>query len=89
MGLPAIACAFDPYGTWMRPSTGTQVSFYDCGAKLCAKIIAIKDESRKALGRLLCVSLFRQNIYTEWSIAFLILRKFPRQTFPIFAKGGG
>jgi uncharacterized protein (DUF2147 family) len=46
--LPGIACAFDPYGTWMRPSTGTQVNFYDCGGKLCAKIVAVKDERRKS-----------------------------------------
>src|SRR6516165_5526510 len=48
IALPGIACAFDPYGTWMRPSTGTQVSFYDCGGKLCAKIVAVKDERRKS-----------------------------------------
>ena len=47
MGLPTIATAFDPYGIWMRPSTGTQVNFYDCGGKLCAKIVAVKDERRK------------------------------------------
>jgi len=47
IALPGIACAFDPYGTWMRPSTGTQVS-YDCGGKLCAKIVAVKDERRKS-----------------------------------------
>jgi uncharacterized protein (DUF2147 family) len=39
---------FDPYGTWMRPSTGTQVSFYDCGGRLCAKIVAVTDERRKS-----------------------------------------
>ncbi|MGA8699130.1 MAG: DUF2147 domain-containing protein [Xanthobacteraceae bacterium] len=48
IALPGIAYAFDPYGTWMRPSTGTQVSFYDCGGKLCAKIVAVKDERRKS-----------------------------------------
>jgi len=48
IALPGIACAFDPYGTWMRPSTGTQVSFYDCRGKLCAKIVAVKDERRKS-----------------------------------------
>jgi uncharacterized protein (DUF2147 family) len=38
----ALATAFaggtradDPFGTWMRPSTGTQVNFYNCGGKLC------------------------------------------------------
>jgi uncharacterized protein (DUF2147 family) len=48
IALPGIACAFDPYGTWMRPSTGTEVSFYDCGGKLCGKIVAVKDERRKS-----------------------------------------
>jgi len=47
IALPGIACAFDPYGVWMRPSTGTEVSFYDCGGKLCAKIVAVKDERRQ------------------------------------------
>jgi uncharacterized protein (DUF2147 family) len=48
IALPGIARAFDPYGIWMRPSTGTQVSFYDCGGKLCARIVAVKDERRKS-----------------------------------------
>jgi uncharacterized protein (DUF2147 family) len=48
IALPRIAYAFDPYGTWMRPSTGTEVSFYDCGGMLCAKIVAVKDERRKS-----------------------------------------
>ncbi|HEY6858206.1 MAG TPA: DUF2147 domain-containing protein [Pseudolabrys sp.] len=47
-GLPGIASASDPYGEWRRPSTGTQVSFYDCGSKLCAKIVSVKDQSRKS-----------------------------------------
>jgi uncharacterized protein (DUF2147 family) len=36
-----------PYGTWTRPSTGTQVSFYNCGGKLCGKIASVKDQARK------------------------------------------
>lgn len=47
-GLVTVAHAADPYGIWMRPSTGTQVHFYDCSGKLCAKIVAVKDESRKS-----------------------------------------
>jgi uncharacterized protein (DUF2147 family) len=46
-GLPSVVTAADPYGVWMRPSTGTQVNFYDCGGKLCGKIVAVKDQSRK------------------------------------------
>jgi uncharacterized protein (DUF2147 family) len=41
------AHAQEPYGTWVRPSTGTQVNFYNCGGKLCGKIVAVKDQSRK------------------------------------------
>jgi uncharacterized protein (DUF2147 family) len=39
--------ADEPFGTWVRPSTGTQVNFYNCGGKLCGKIVAVKDQSRK------------------------------------------
>jgi len=46
-GLAPSARADEPYGTWLRPSTGTQVNFYKCGGKLCAKIVAVKDQSRK------------------------------------------
>lgn len=41
------AFAADPYGNWMRPSTGTQVNFYNCGGKLCGKIVGVKDQARK------------------------------------------
>lgn len=41
------ANAAEPYGTWTRPSTGTQVSFYNCGGNLCGKIVSVKDEARK------------------------------------------
>jgi uncharacterized protein (DUF2147 family) len=51
LGLGAVfvgsAGAADPFGTWVRPSTGTQVNFYNCGGKLCGKIVAVKDQSRK------------------------------------------
>jgi len=47
-GLTAIANAASPYGTWIRPSTGTQVNFYDCGGKLCGKVVAVKDQARKS-----------------------------------------
>ena len=42
-----MANAAEPYGTWLRPSTGTQVSLYDCGGELCAKIVAVKDATRQ------------------------------------------
>jgi uncharacterized protein (DUF2147 family) len=45
--LAGVASAAEPYGTWTRPSTGTQVSFYNCGGKLCGKIVSVKDQARK------------------------------------------
>jgi uncharacterized protein (DUF2147 family) len=45
--LTGTAFAAEPYGTWTRPSTGTQVSFTNCGGKLCGKIVGVKDEARK------------------------------------------
>jgi uncharacterized protein (DUF2147 family) len=48
LGWATSTRAADPYGVWMRPSTGTQVNFYDCGGKLCGKIVAVKDQSRRS-----------------------------------------
>lgn len=36
----AIAQTATPYGTWTRASTGAKIDFYDCGGKLCAKVVA-------------------------------------------------
>jgi uncharacterized protein (DUF2147 family) len=41
---PALAA--EPFGKWVRPSTGATVDFYNCGGKLCGKIVAVKDTSR-------------------------------------------
>jgi uncharacterized protein (DUF2147 family) len=41
---PALAA--EPFGIFVRPSTGTQVKFYDCGGKLCGKIVGVEDASR-------------------------------------------
>ena len=48
VALSGAAFAAEPYGTWLRPSTGTQVNFYACGGKLCAKVAAVKDPARKS-----------------------------------------
>lgn len=41
------ANAADPAGTYLRPSTGTEVGFYECGGKLCAKVSKIKDPAKQ------------------------------------------
>lgn len=43
----ASALAASPNGTWVRPSTGTTVKFYDCAGQLCAKIVGVKDPAKK------------------------------------------
>ena len=47
LAVVTTAQAAEPFGTWVRPSTGTQVNFYACSGKLCARISAVKDQSRK------------------------------------------
>ncbi len=47
VGLANAASAAEPYGTWLRPSTGSQVRFYNCGGKLCGKVVAVTDQARK------------------------------------------
>ena len=46
-GASTAASAADPTGTWTRPSTGAKISFYDCGGKLCAKVVGVKDQTKK------------------------------------------
>ena len=41
------ASAADISGTYVRPSTGTQVEFYKCSGKVCGKIVAVKDKSKE------------------------------------------
>lgn len=51
LGLLAIAgptFAAEPFGTFKRPSTGTEVEFYDCGGKLCAKIVKVTDATKQS-----------------------------------------
>jgi uncharacterized protein (DUF2147 family) len=45
MSVSAIAA--DPYGLFERPSTGTQVQFYDCGGKLCGKVTKVKNPAKQ------------------------------------------
>ena len=44
LGL-APALAAEPFGNWQRPSTGAVVHFYNCGGKLCGKIVSVKAAS--------------------------------------------
>jgi uncharacterized protein (DUF2147 family) len=45
--LVSAATAADPYGTYVRPSTGGHVQFYDCGGKLCGKVTKAADPAKK------------------------------------------
>jgi uncharacterized protein (DUF2147 family) len=46
------ASAAEPFGKWLRPSNGAQVDFYDCGGKLCGKVIS-KGSSRARIGTII------------------------------------
>jgi uncharacterized protein (DUF2147 family) len=41
------AFAAEPYGKWLRPSNGAQVDFYNCGGKLCGKVVGKGSSSAK------------------------------------------
>ena len=48
---PAAKAGGEPYGTWLRPESGQQFSFYDCGGLLCAKLISVRNaEEQHAIG---------------------------------------
>lgn len=50
----ASALAADPFGTWVRASTGAKLEFYDCSGKLCVKVAEVKDQSKKdAVGKVI------------------------------------
>jgi uncharacterized protein (DUF2147 family) len=48
LALSGIAFAAEPYGVWLRPSTSTQLRFYNCGDKLCAKVAAVKSQAHQS-----------------------------------------
>ena len=51
MALATPALAFDPYGVWLREQSGTIFDFYNCNAKLCAKVIGVaKPQDKSAIG---------------------------------------
>jgi uncharacterized protein (DUF2147 family) len=45
--LATTATAADPFGTYERPSTKSQVQFYACGGNVCAKVVKPADPSKK------------------------------------------
>jgi uncharacterized protein (DUF2147 family) len=58
------AFAAEPFGTWVRPSNGAQVAFYDCGGKLCGKVTA-KGASNARVGTVI-VSGAAKTGANEW-----------------------
>lgn len=51
LGTTAVLAQSSPFGTWTRPSNGTKVDFYDCGGKLCAKVIA--SANKESVGKVI------------------------------------
>jgi uncharacterized protein (DUF2147 family) len=46
--IAGTAAAGEPYGVWLRASTGTHLEFYDCSGKLCAKVAKVADPAKQA-----------------------------------------
>ena len=42
------ASAYDPHSLWLRSEGGVQFSFYDCGDRLCAKVVAARNAEDQA-----------------------------------------
>ena len=58
------ALAAEPYGNWVRPSNGAQVTFYDCGGKLCGKV-ASKGASSARVGTVIVSGAVKSGA-NEW-----------------------
>ncbi len=43
----AAASAADAFGVWQHPENGSHVRMYQCGGGLCAKVVKVRDRSRK------------------------------------------
>lgn len=66
---PALAA--EPFGKWMRPSTGATVEFYNCGGKLCGKIVAVKAaSSAKEVGTVIVKGAIKTGV-NEWKGSLL------------------
>ena len=46
-GAARAQSAEDAFGTWRHPDNGSNISVYQCGAGLCAKVVKVADPSRK------------------------------------------
>ena len=64
--VATAAIAADPAGNWVRPSTGTIVKFYACGASLCAKIVSVKDKSKQGTVGTVIMSGAKKISDTKW-----------------------
>ena len=59
---PALAA--EPYGNWVRPSNGAQVTFYNCGGELCGKVTS-KGASRANVGTVIVSGAVKSGA-NEW-----------------------
>lgn len=63
------AMAAEPYGKWLRPSNGAQVNFYDCGGKLCGKVVD-KGRSNATVGTVILAGATKSG-ESEWKGSLL------------------
>ncbi len=59
---PTVTLAADATGIWTRPVSGAKIAFYDCGTKLCGKIVGQKDPARRySVGRIIVTGAVRES----------------------------
>jgi uncharacterized protein (DUF2147 family) len=51
LGLPAVAHAADPTGTWLTEGGKSRVKITHCGSALCGTIVWLKDPNDPATGK--------------------------------------
>ena len=58
------AMAAEPFGKWVRPSNGAELTFYDCAGKLCGKV-ASKGASNARVGTVIVSGAVKSGT-NEW-----------------------
>lgn len=46
-GAALAAGAQDAFGVWLHPENGSHIRVYKCGGSLCAKVVKVRDTSRR------------------------------------------
>jgi uncharacterized protein (DUF2147 family) len=89
LALASPATAQEATGNWLRPSTGSVLNFYSCGANLCAKVASVKDPAKKdTVGKVILTGAVKDGA-NSWKGSLLNLDDGKTYTGIITLSGGG